>query len=216
MNFLNKNHLFKILGLFLLLLIYICFSAISYANSVANSISDSVFRLHVVANSDSTEDQSLKLKVRDSLLEYMKSLSSDISTKAEAVQLATSHIEDFKKIAESVVYSEGYDYPITVSIGKCPFPTKTYGDISLPSGIYDALNVKIGSASGQNWWCVMFPPLCFVDVSSGIVPDESKKILKDSLNDEDFNLITADNFSDSKNSVKFKLVELVEQLKLKI
>lgn len=216
MKMLNKNHLFKFVILFLLLLMYICISAISYATSVSANIADSVFRLHVIANSDSEYDQNLKLKVRDSLLSYMNSISSGATTKLEAIQIASSHLEDFKCIAEDVIKSEGYHYPVNISISKCDFPSKNYGDVSLPSGNYDALRVQIGDATGQNWWCVMFPPLCFVDVSSGIVPDESKEILKDSLGDEEYELITANNSLNNNSTIKFKLIELVEQLKSKI
>ena len=91
------------------------------------------------------------------------------------------------------IHDNGYDYDVNVEIGDFYFPTKTYGDISFPSGFYEALKIEIGNARGHNWWCVMFPPLCFVDVSSGIVPDDSKKILEDMLSSEDYNLITSGN-----------------------
>ena len=101
--------------------------------------------------------------------------------------------------------AEGYDYDVEVEIGNFEFPTKHYGDISFPAGFYDALKVKIGKAEGQNWWCVMFPPLCFVDISTGIVPEKSKNEMKNNMNEEEFALI-----SDNKNSdiqFKFKLLE---------
>jgi len=100
-------------------------------------------------------------------------------------------------------------------IGECDFPTKNYGDVSLPAGIYDALRVKIGSANGHNWWCVMFPPLCFVDVSSGVVPEDSKELLEDTMSDEEFDLITESD-NNSEMNFKFKLVELFENFKLKL
>ena len=99
-----------------------------------------------------------------------------------------------------------------MQIGDATFPTKTYGDISLPAGNYDALKVKIGKADGQNWWCVMFPPLCFVDVSSGIVPDSSKEELRENLNEEEYDLISENN--DQEINFKFKLVEFFQNLKL--
>ena len=110
--------------------------------------------------------------------------------------------EDLKKIIEE----NGYNYDVTVEIGNFEFPTKTYGDISLPSGYYDALRVKIGEAKGQNWWCVMFPPLCFIDVSSGVVPDESKETLKNTMSEEDYALIS-ENDSNKGISFKFKILE---------
>ena len=176
--------------LLLLLTLFILVSALSYVNAVSSNIADSVFRLHVIANSDSQEDQSLKLKVRDELLSYMNTLAKDCSSKEEVVALAEEHQEEFKAIAEQVICDNGFSYPVTIQIGDSDFPTKTYGDISLPAGTYDALRVQIGEAKGQNWWCVMFPPLCFVDVSTGIVPDDSKKEMQESLNDEEYDLIS--------------------------
>lgn len=211
----NTGIITKFFILLFLLTIYILFSAYSYATSVSSGISDSVFRLHVIANSDSEEDQNLKYKVRDSLLDYMNSLCSSTTSKQEAIDIAQNHIDDFYKIAQEVVSENGYDYSINITIGKHDFPTKHYGDVSLPSGVYDALRVEIGSASGQNWWCVMFPPLCFVDVSSGIVPDSSKETLQDNMSSEEYDLIT-DSDNSSELNVKFKIVELFENLKIKL
>lgn len=211
----NKSIFYRISLVLLLLIVFVCFSAYFYVTAVSSGISDSVFRLHVIANSDSDEDQALKLKVRDSLLEYMNSLCSSTSSKEEAMRIANEHIDDFTKIAQDVIAQNGYDYSVDVSVGSCDFPTKEYGDVSLPAGTYDALRVKIGSASGHNWWCVMFPPLCFVDVSSGIVPDESKEILHDTMSDEEYDLVTSSD-SDSELTFKFKLVEFFENFRLKL
>ena len=167
--------------LLFLLFLYVAISAFSYANAVSSDIEKSVFRLHVLANSDSKEDQTLKYEVRDALIEYMNTLCINVEKKEEAMQIASSHQEEFKQIAEKVIKEKGYTYPVSVEIGNFSFPTKNYGDVSLPAGYYDALRVKIGEAQGQNWWCVMFPPLCFVNVSSGIVPEESKELMKQEL-----------------------------------
>lgn len=130
----------------LLLFVYILFYSISYANNIVSNISDSVFRLHVIANSDSNEDQNLKYLVRDELLSYMNDLCKNVSTKQEAINIANEHLEDFKNIAQNVIKQNGYNYNVKVSIGNFAFPTKHYGDISLPSGFYDALKVEIGEA----------------------------------------------------------------------
>lgn len=198
--------------LLLLLTLFIFISALSYVNAVSEDIANSVFRLHVIANSDSEEDQALKLKVRDELLSYMNTLAKDCTSKEEVVTLAKEHQEQFKEIAEQVIYNSGFSYPVTIQIGDSDFPTKTYGDISLPAGTYDALRVQIGEAKGKNWWCVMFPPLCFVDVSTGIVPDNSKKEMQESLNDEEYDLISKTD--DSKIHFKFKLIEFFQNLRL--
>ncbi len=189
-----------------LLFLYTTICAFSYAQETSSEISESVLRLHVLANSNSAEDQALKYKVRDSLLEYMNKLCKDITSKEEAIEIVNSHLTEFKTIAENTIKLNNYNYEVNVQTGNFEFPTKTYGDISLPAGNYDALRVEIGEAKGQNWWCVMFPPLCFIDVTSGVVPDESKEILKDNMNEEDFALVS-ENDSHSDIKFKFKILE---------
>ncbi len=208
----KKLKIGRIFVILILLSLFILISAISYVDAVSNNIADSVFRLHVIANSNSKEDQELKLKVRDELLSYMNIISKDSTSKQEAMQIANEHKEEFTQIAEKVIKENGYNYTVNVQIGKADFPTKYYGDITLPAGTYDALKVQIGEAKGQNWWCVMFPPLCFVDVSTGIVPDNSKQELKQSLDNEEYDLISkTDN---NEISFKFKIVELFQNWRL--
>ena len=207
-KFLNNIKNSKIgisITLILLLFLYTTISAISYVEAVSTDISDSVFRLHVIANSDSDEDQSLKYKVRDNLLKYMNNICSNCTSKQEAISLVTEHQEKFKQVALDTIKNEGYSYNVKINIGNFEFPTKQYGDISLPAGYYDALRVEIGEAKGRNWWCVMFPSLCFIDVSSGIVPEESKEELQNVLSDEEYSIIS-DN-SDNGIKLKFKLIE---------
>ena len=192
---------------------FLIFSAYSYASSISSDLSKSVFRLHVSANSDSDEDQSLKLQVRDKLLDYINSITANVRSKDDAIKIAQDHQKDFQIIAEQTILDKGYSYPVTVEIGNYEFPTKQYGDITLPSGYYDALRVKIGKASGHNWWCVMFPPLCFVDVTSGIVPDSSKEQLKENMSSEDYSIISNDN---SVTEFKFKIVELFKNFNTRL
>ena len=192
---------------------FLIFSAYSYASSISSDLSKSVFRLHVIANSDSDEDQSLKLQVRDKLLDYMNSITANITSKDDAIKIAQDHQKDFQIIAEQTILDKGYSYPVTVEIGNYEFPTKQYGDITLPSGYYDALRVKIGDACGHNWWCVMFPPLCFVDVTSGIVPENSKEQLKENMSSEDYSVISNDN---SLTEFKFKIVELFKNFNTRL
>lgn len=190
-----------------LLIIYVCISAVSYTHAVTTDIADSVFRLHVIANSNSDEDQNLKYIVRDKVIEYMSSISQNASSKEEVIKIAKANLNKIQAIAAQTIRDNGYTYSVNVEVGNFSFPSKRYGDITLPPGYYDALRIKIGKAEGQNWWCVMFPPLCFVDVTSGVVPDESKEIMKENLSKEEFDLI-------SKNSnevkVKFKIVEVLQ------
>lgn len=201
--------------LLFVLILFLAISAFSYSYSINENLSENVFRLHVIANSDSKEDQELKYKVRDELILYMKEISSNINSKEEVLKLANNHIEEFKQIAQNVIKANGYDYKVNVEIGNFSFPTKTYGDISFPAGFYDALKVEIGESKGQNWWCVMFPPLCFVDVTSGIVPEESKQNLEENLGQEEYNIIS-NNQESSAIELKFKIVEFFENLGIKL
>ena len=205
----------KYLFLLIVLISFIILSAYSYAGAINEDLSNNVFRLHVIANSDSNEDQDLKYKVRDKLIKYMKSLTTNINTKEEVIEIANNHISDFESIAKEVITENGFDYDVKVEIGNFSFPTKQYGDISFPAGFYDALKVEIGNAKGQNWWCVMFPPLCFVDVTSGIVPEESKENLQDNLGEEEYDIISNTEDSEIVN-FKFKIVEFFENLGIQL
>lgn len=206
-----KKKLLPIFFIIFLLIIYILLCINSYVNAVSNNISSSVFRLHVIANSDSTEDQNLKYKVRDKILEYINTLIDvNSNSKEEVINIVNQNIAILKQVAQNTVYENGFNYNVNIFIGNFYFPTKYYGDISLPAGYYDALRVEIGNAKGQNWWCVMFPPLCFVDVTSGIVPDDSKENLQENLPREEYDLISSDS---EEIQFKFKLVEIFENLK---
>lgn len=205
-KFINFGFIKRFFIVLFLFAIFVFISAASYADAVSEDLADSVFRLHVIANSDSKEDQDLKYKVRDSILEYMNTISKGCSSKSEVINMANERKEDLQNIAEEVIRENGYNYTVNIKIGNFAFPTKTYGDISFPAGNYDALRIEIGEAAGQNWWCVMFPPLCFVDVSSGIVPDESKETIQNNLNnEEEYSIISDDKSPDIK--FKFSLIE---------
>ena len=205
LNFIKNTKLKNAILLIFLLFLYVFISAQSYVSAVSADLSNAVFRLHVIANSDSDEDQNLKLKVRDALLDYMNNICSDCSTKEEAITIATEHQSEFQKIAEQTIADNGFDYSVKININNFYFPTKNYGDISLPAGFYDALRVEIGQASGKNWWCVMFPSLCFIDVSSGIVDDDAKESLENNLETESYSIISETDNSEIK--FKFKLIE---------
>ncbi len=208
LKIINHSKVKMVIILTFLFFVYTTLCAISYANDISTDIADSVFRLHVIANSDSEIDQDLKYTVRDALLSYMNDLCANCTSKEEAISIASEHLEDFKEIALNTIQEEGFDYSVNIRIGNFEFPTKHYGDISLPAGTYDALRVEIGEAKGQNWWCVMFPPLCFVNASSGIVPEESKEDLQNTLTDEEFSIVS-DNDSNFGFQLKFKILEIL-------
>lgn len=197
----------KFIILSILLITFIFVSAYSYVSAISDNLYNSIFRLHVIANSDSKEDQDLKYLVRDNLINYIN--DQKFSTKEDTINYAKNNINILKKIAEDTIKKQGFDYPVTVEVGNFEFPTKNYGDISFPAGYYDALRVKIGSSSGKNWWCVMFPPLCFVDTTTGIVPDNSKKELQENLSDENY-MIVSENEEYGIN-FKFKIIEFFEK-----
>ncbi len=207
-KFFNK---FKNLGILIILLIaFFMISAHSYATNVSSGLSSSIFRLHILANSDSEEDQTLKLKVRDAILQYMEALTTTSQDKQAVVELSQTHLDDFKHIAENVIQANGYNYPVTVEIGNFYFPTKYYGNVSLPAGNYDALRIKIGDAKGQNWWCSLFPPLCFVSISSGVIDEEGEAYLKENLSEEELAIISE---TSPEIEFKFKIIELINQEK---
>jgi stage II sporulation protein R len=203
----------NLLIIILLLFIYCIICAFSYVNAVSTDIQNSVFRLHVIANSDSDEDQNLKYIVRDKVLEYINSISNSSMTKDEVIALANENINEIQKIAENTIHENGYNYSVKLNIGNFSFPTKKYGDITFPAGFYDALKIEIGEAKGHNWWCVMFPPLCFVDVTSGIVPEESKQTIKDNLSEEEYKLLSENS---GNINFKFKIVEMFQDISIKL
>ena len=180
------------------------FLLVGYSTSVNSNISQNIVRLHVLANSDSNEDQSLKLKVRDAILEH----SRQNFTKKDEVK---SQLEIYKQIAKKVIYESGYNYPVEVEYGNFKFPTKEYKNLTLPAGVYDAVRIKIGKAEGQNWWCVMFPPLCFVDGTTDTAYAENK--LRSSLDKESYDIITSHSSDGSLPfEIKFKIVEVYGKL----
>ena len=211
LNFISNSKVKNYIFILFLLFIYTIICAVSYVNAVSSDISNSVFRLHVIANSDSSEDQNLKYKVRDNVLEYMNSISKGVTSKEETIQIINEHKDDFYNIAINTIRENGFDYDVKINVGNFEFPTKNYGDISLPAGFYDALRIEIGEASGKNWWCVMFPPLCFVDVTSGVVDEESKELMQDNLTEEDYSIISDDS---TEFKLKFKLIEILQNVNI--
>ena len=186
-------------------------TAVSYISWQVNDIEDSVLRLHIVANSDSDEDQALKLKVRDEVVERCGFLFENCVSAEQSIKTAADNIGFIKYVAEQVITENGYNYDADCQVTQCSFPTKQYerpgdGVVSLPRGEYNALNIKIGAAKGKNWLCVMYPPLCFVDGVAS-VPDETDELLKSQLTASEYELITESDRPEIK--IKFKIAELL-------
>jgi stage II sporulation protein R len=202
-----KSYLSKFLLIILLLIAFIFISAKSYANTVMEDLTENIFRLHIIANSDSTEDQNLKLKVRDEIIAYIKNLTNDCESKEEIISITSNNLNELASIAKETIIKNGYNYDVTVELGNFYFPTKYYGNISMPAGNYDAIRIKIGEANGQNWWCSLFPSLCFTDVSNGTIDKKADENLQKNLNSEEYSLITD---TSPKIKIKFKILELLK------
>lgn len=154
------------------------------ADSIQKDIAENIIRLHVIANSDSEEDQALKLKVRDEILSGIRDSLIYADTPAIAGKILKKEKEMIAEIAAAKIRQEGYDYSVRVVLEERYFPAKSYGELTFPPGNYQALCIEIGAAEGKNWWCVLFPSLCFVDEMNAVVPAESKTRLQDSLSPE--------------------------------
>ncbi|HCC06704.1 MAG TPA: stage II sporulation protein R [Clostridiales bacterium] len=185
---------------------YVTATASFYTRDLQEDMASKIIRFHCIANSDSSDDQTLKLKVRDEILNKMRDKMSDAQNINETRKIILENIDSIKKVAESVVASEGKNYKVQVKLQEnVSFPVKEYGDIVMPAGKYEALRVIIGSGEGKNWWCVMFPPLCFVDESYAIVDSKSNKKLKDTLTYDEYRMITENKKVDVK--VKFRMFQ---------
>lgn len=170
----------------------LCFLLSAYMDSTQAALSQGVVRLHVVANSDSEADQKLKLKVRDRILSECGAILGE-GQSVDAVSADICNNMDYiRQIAQDEIEKNGYEYDVSVYFGTGDFPRKEYGNITLPEGEYQALKVNIGDASGKNWWCVLFPPLCFVDEACVSVSDDSQQILRQQLGDSVYNMVTDD------------------------
>lgn len=154
-------------------------------------IADEVLRFHVLANSDSEEDQELKLMVRDTILHYMKSELPENADLAETEKWVKSHLEQMEDLGKQIVVDQGYEYGVRAELETCYFPKKSYGDMTFPSGNYRALRVSIGQADGHNWWCVLYPNLCFTDSVHAVVPEDEKEKIRAVLSEDDYEVLTA-------------------------
>ncbi len=163
------------------------------AKNIQQNIADNIIRLHVIANSDTTEDQTLKLEVRDEILSQIQDSLMTADTPAVAGHILENEKQMIHDIAIAKIRAEGYDYPVRVVMEQRYFPAKTYGDLTFPPGTYQALCVEIGEAEGKNWWCVLFPSLCFVNETTAEVPEESKEKLEDSLSEDAYNSLSNKN-----------------------
>ena len=173
-----------------------------------SQLAEKVVRLHVLANSDSDEDQALKLKVRDAVLEQATETLRGADSQTEACRRLTDMLPELEETARVIITANGYDYGVRAELAETSFPTKEYDGFALPAGEYLALRVLIGEAAGQNWWCVVFPPLCTTAAA-----DVPAAALSAGLSEDEVALITE---ADEGYVLKFKTVELWEKLKARL
>ncbi len=168
-----------------------------------------IIRFHLIANSDSPEDQELKLKARDKILDFIGDELKNSSDIRETREILSRNIPVIEEITQDEIFKNDKDYKVVAELREDVFPTKSYGPIVFPSGRYEALKVTIGEGKGQNWWCVMFPPLCFIDVKNGLVDNETQNKLKENLTEEEYKLIfKSSNAEELPIQLKSKLAEL--------
>lgn len=176
-----------------------------------DEVKDSLIRFHVIANSDTEEEQNLKLKVRDGIIEYLYPYLNKAESIEESRAIISEREDEVVNLAIAIVRENGYSYGVTSELSRENFPEKAYGKIVLPQGNYEAFRVVIGEGQGKNWWCVMFPPLCFVDITKGKVQEEnSKKALDEQV--AKFKDQEKDKEVDDKPVIKFKILEIFKSI----
>ena len=178
-----------------------CLMSMTGFCSVCENLQEDIFRLHIIANSDSAQDQELKLKVRDGILEYTSKLFGNCKSRDEAMISAQNNLEDIKKFSQELIYKYGYDYKVDAYITEMNFDTRIYDDFTLPAGKYNALRIVIGNGNGHNWWCMLYPALC--------IPSAQENKPELSLDENEIDVIS----NSDKYEVRFRLVEIFEAVR---
>lgn len=160
-----------------------------------------IMRFHVRANSDTEEDQELKMAVKEDVVALLKPLLEDCKDVKESKNVIVENLQNIYTTAVNTITEQGYDYGVKVYVTEEEFPAKTYGELTFPEGKYQALRVDIGEAKGQNWWCVMFPPLCFIEDSVAVVDEKGEEILKENLTQEEYEALFANGNVEGKSAV---------------
>ena len=197
----------KLIGVFVFIVV-ISLVLVYFPVHGEEKIYDTVLRLHVVANSDSDEDQALKLKVRDAILSYTSPLVIDSASREEAIEILSRELESIEAVAREELRANGCDYSVRVTLTEEEYPTRNYESMSFPSGKYISLRVLIGEAEGQNWWCVLFPPLCLSAASEK--SDNEEAFVAVGLTSDQYKVITETD--DVKYQLRFKLLEAIEDI----
>lgn len=217
MNIKNiRNRIYILASILVVVLITSTFVIIKEVNKIeacTYDYKDKLIRFHVIANSDSDKDQKLKLKVRDEVISYLQPKLENSNSIEESEKIIKNEYKTLENISKKVISKNGYNYIVKVGLEYSNFPAKQYSSVVLPAGKYKALRIIIGEGKGKNWWCVMFPPLCFIDNQNGIIDEKTDKKLKEVLTEEEYDLIMAKNKNEVKNlEFKFKITEVFQNI----
>jgi len=178
-------------------------SELNTEENLQSSLAQKIIRFHVIADNDTDASQQLKLTVKDETLEYLKTLLTGEEDIEETREIIKENLPEIEKFAAEVVKREGYEYNVSAELENCYFPVKEYADLIFPAGNYEALRIKIGKAEGRNWWCVMYPNLCFVDGTYAVVNEQVKEQLSHMLTRDEYNMI----LDGSKTRISFKYLD---------
>lgn len=197
---------YTILSLACLLLALVCTMAQvrSGQEALASRLAPSLLRFHILANSDSEKDQQVKLEVRSLILDYMQKQLAKDASKEETVAYLQDHASEVEQLADRYLRRKGYDYQTNLELTNCYFPTRVYDDMVFPCGYYDAARITLGSGTGHNWWCVLYPRLCFVDAACNEIPEETRAQLQTQLKQGDYLALR-----DNRPAIRFRLLELL-------
>jgi len=205
--------LFSILITILLLTTLVISKEINKIEACSYDYKEKLIRFHVIANSDTDEDQELKLKVRDAVIAYLQPKLENSKSIEESEAIIKDEYDNLEKISKKIISENGYDYSVKIGLQYSDFPAKQYSSVVLPAGKYKALKIIIGEGKGKNWWCVMFPPLCFVDEQNGVIDEKTDEKLKEILTPQEYDLIMAKDQTEVTNlKFKFKITEVFQNL----
>ena len=159
--------------------------------AVQEHLAEEVLRFHVLANSDSRTDQAVKMEVRDAVLSYLKEVLPEELDVKETTRGMRGHTEEIRQVAGQKMADLQMQQTVSVAVTTCYFPDRTYGDVTFPAGNYKTLRIELGDAAGHNWWCVLYPNLCFLDTTNAVLPEKGKQQLKKVLTEEEYSEVTA-------------------------
>lgn len=176
------------------------------AAKIQQGIAAQVIRFHVLADSDSAWDQANKLAVRDAVLDYLNDVLSENMNVVQTENFIENHLKNIRQVAEETLAQRDCSDPVQAQLVQDDFPEKTYGDCTFPAGTYEALRISIGRAEGHNWWCMIYPGLCFNGESGFSISEENKTLLKGVLTEEEFQTVVGE----GKIHLGFKILKFLE------